>query len=221
MPDLLAILESFNRKERFFLIAQALGDPGFELSTGFREKLAKAVCLDEIPASAFAWMDYHLDWVAASLAKWEAVKDGEVDKSIFSNSGQEVVEGSQKDIDLLVAFHYEGKHHLIFVEAKAYGSWGNKQLKAKVARLERIFGDDGEKCNGVVPHFSLLSPNSPQKLSVRWLEWMLGGNGKPSHLKLSLPPKSERRRAERCDEKGNPNATGGYFHCPSDNEGRQ
>ena len=221
MPDLLAILESFNRKERFFLIAHALNGrqnkPAFTLSENFRQELGKAVGLDQqgiaIPDDAFAAMDYHLDWVAASVAGMgqEQSLDG-----VFPNPGQKVVEGNQEDIDLLVAFDCAGKHHLIFVEAKAYGSWGNKQLKAKVARLERIFGDDGEKCNGVVPHFSLLSPNSPQKLSVRWLEWMLGGNGKPSHLKLSLPPKSERRRAERCDENGKATATGGCFHCPFD-----
>lgn len=214
MDDLIDILESFNRKERFFLVAQALGNPTFELSTGFREKLAKAVGLDrqgiEIPACAFAAMDYHLDWVAASL---ELSSKGDTKKPVTNRD--KPVEGSPEDIDLLVAFGCEGKHHLIFVEAKAYGSWGNKQLKSKVARLDRIFGTDGKKCNGIVPHFSLMSPNPPQKLSILWLKWMLGGNGgKPHHLEMSLPPKNERRRAERCDEKGNPNANGGHFHCP-------
>ena len=224
MADLIKILESFNRKERFFLISHALSgrqdEPKFTLSENFRQELGKAVGLEEkgikIPACAFAAMDYHLDWVAASLAKWESVKAGKVDDSVFPNSGQEVVEGNQEDIDLLVAFDCEGKHRLIFVEAKAYGSWGNKQLKSKVARLERIFGADGGKCDGVVPHFSLMSPNSPQKLSVQWLKWMLGGNCKPHHLKMSLPPKNERRIVERyAKDDRKASAEGDHFHIRS------
>ena len=216
MPDLIEIMESFNRKERFFLISQALGKPKFTLSRDFRLELAEAVGLEqgiEIPADAFAAMDYHLDSVAASLA---CMDEGKGLDGVFPNPGQKVVEGNQEDIDLLVAFAHSGKYHLIFVEAKAYSYWGSDQLRKKVSRLERDFGSSGGKCNGVGPHFSLMSPNPPQNSSVQWLEWMLGENGKPHHLKMSLPPKNKRRRAERCDENGSKTSNGEYFHCPFD-----
>lgn len=216
MTDLLAILESFNRKERFFLIAHALNGPQekprFTLSENFRQELGKAVGLEEIPASAFAWMDYHLDWLHASLVLAHPAQYGD---SPFFNADS-IITGNQRDADLLVAFKSADRHHLIVVEAKGYGSWDNDQMNSKAARLKLIFGDDGKKYPDVEPHFSLMSPNESQHLGFAdWPNWMLGGNGgKPYHLKMEVS--SERRRAERCDEKGNPNATGGYFHCPFD-----
>ena len=148
MDDLIDILESFNRKERFFLISHALNgrreNPAFTLSESFRQELAKAVGLDrqgiEIPACAFAAMDYHLDWVAASVAVMD--REQSLD-GVFPNPGQKLVEGGPKDIDLLVAFGYLGKYHLMFVGAKAYGNWDNDQMSGKAARLKLIFGDDG------------------------------------------------------------------------------
>ncbi len=55
MPDLIEILEQFNRKERFFLIGQALGNEDFPLSKSFREDLGDAIGID-IPRGAFAAM---------------------------------------------------------------------------------------------------------------------------------------------------------------------
>ena len=43
MPDLIKLLESFNRKERFFLIKQALGN--FQLSDKFKRELGDATNL--------------------------------------------------------------------------------------------------------------------------------------------------------------------------------
>jgi hypothetical protein len=37
MEDLIRILKSFKRKERFYLIGKALGNPDFKLSPEFRE----------------------------------------------------------------------------------------------------------------------------------------------------------------------------------------
>ena len=56
MSALIELLESFNRKERFFLIRQAPGD--FRLSDQFREELGKTVDV-EIPADVFVVMDCH------------------------------------------------------------------------------------------------------------------------------------------------------------------
>ena len=64
MSDLVELMESFNRKERFLLIRQALGT--FRLIDDFRTKLGRAIDLT-IPQAAFIAIDYHLDWLAAAL----------------------------------------------------------------------------------------------------------------------------------------------------------
>lgn len=209
MPDLLAILESFNRKERFFLIAQALGNPGFELSTGFREKLAKAVCLDEIPASAFAWMDYHLDWLHASLVLWNAA---EAEETVFSNQ-DEAVAGNQEDVDLLIAFNRGGQYHLILVEAKAYegkgyASFDRSQLKSKSDRIVKIFDKAGQKYPRVTTHFCLMSQNNPKRQTVYEWPW-----DEARWIPVSLRDKNTRRIVERYNAKtGKSDKDGNEFH---------
>lgn len=42
MTSLMELLESFNRKERFFLIGDALGNRAFQLSTDFRARISAA-----------------------------------------------------------------------------------------------------------------------------------------------------------------------------------
>jgi len=66
MTTLMEHLESFNRKERFFLIGDARGNRAFQLSADFRARLSEAFGI-EPPSSAFVAMDYHLDWIHASL----------------------------------------------------------------------------------------------------------------------------------------------------------
>ena len=61
-------LKLFNRKERFHLIGCALGNPLFTLSTDFMDKISKMFSNEfVIPDTAFVAMDYHLDWIYASL----------------------------------------------------------------------------------------------------------------------------------------------------------
>lgn len=221
MADLLKILESFNRKERFFLISHALqgpqGKPVFTLSDDFRGQLEQKLEFDfAIPADAFVAMDYHLDWVAASLAKWESDKAGKVDESIFPNPGQKVVEGNQEDIDLLVAFNRGGQYHLIFVEAKAYegdgfASFKRDQLESKSDRLVKIFGDNGQKYGKITPHFCLLSPKDPTPQSPYPWPW-----DKDKWLQLSIRDKCTRRVVERYDkDAGKASADGNHFHIRS------
>lgn len=195
MPDLIDILESFNRKERFFLVGEALGNPDFVLSSGFREKLAKAICLDEVPAGAFAWMDYHLDWLHASLVLSRNIQEEVFD---FPNTG-DAIKGTQEDIDLLVAFRQGDQYHLILVEAKAYTGWSNDQLKSKANRLREIFGDNGEDYGGVKPHFCLMGPKSTNIKTEAFPEWMMPG-GELLWIDLKLP--NGRRQVNRCDKVG-------------------
>ena len=185
MADLVKLLSRFNRKERFFLVRQALGNKEFALDANFREELSKQIEVN-IPCNAFAAIDYHLDWIAASL--W-AYQKPENEGLLFSNSNQ-VIKGTQQDIDLLIAFKAGGYYHLVLLEAKGYGSWDNNQMREKSQRLKRIFGECGEKHPKVKPHFCLMSPKQPQRLKTEhWPAWMRRCGGQPYYwLKLNLEP---------------------------------
>lgn len=162
---LIGLLECFNRKERFFLVGNALGNSSFRLSADFRERLGKALRLEEkIPECAFAAMDYHLDWVAAALEAY-GHDDEELVFPSRERDGRRLVEGTQEDVDFLIVFKGKDEnHHLIFIEAKAYTPWDGRQMRSKVARMKAIFGDDGNRHTGIKPHFCLLSRKPPQRL---------------------------------------------------------
>ena len=199
MDDLIKILESFNRKERFFLIAQALGQerddkPAFTLSEKFRRELGgkMEVCIPKDPEKVFVGMDYHLDWVVASLTRWKDGKDRE-----FPNDAPGI-KGTQEDIDLLVAFQENQVFHLVFLEAKAYSGWTNNQMEPKAKRLGEIFDDCEKKWPNVNPHFFAIGPKESTALNLAaFPDWM-----KPIEwLTLALP--SERRIVTRRGKEGN------------------
>ncbi len=235
MENLIDILESFNRKERFYLLAQALHghggieNPRFQISESFRLDLGEAVGLHEqgitIPSDAFVGMDYHLDSIEGSLALTHKDKYQHYNKNrkvIFANLDASVA-GTQQDIDLLVAFKAESKYHLVLIEAKGYLSWDTQQLYSKGERLRQIFGENGDTyCDDVEPHFVMMSENQPKienwhadRQPACWPKWMRNNKGAPLHLTMCLPAKTNKRRVERCDRDGNPAKCEGYFHCPS------
>lgn len=193
MDDLITILESFNRKERFFLIAQALGNPKFTLSPEFSEKLGGkvGVHIPEEPEKVFVAMDYHLNWVHASLVMAH-YKDEAKRSSLLNLEG--TTDDNQQDVDLLVSFKdTDNRYHLIFIEAKAYDAKGfsafdKGQLVSKVSRLGKIICPDGEPgYKGIETYFCLVSGYEPQnRKSGSWPKW----NEKPiPWMRLSLPEK--------------------------------
>ena len=214
MPTFLKLLESFNRKERFFLVGQALGNPKFQLSDGFRSMLGGQDAFGIVPPKdALVFMDYHLDWLHASL--FLSLPENDVN-GIHPNS-QNVATGTQEDIDLLIAFQYESNIHVLLIEAKGATRWNNRQLTSKAEKFRNIFGDCPEKeYPGIVPHFCLMSPKPvPQSIkSTEWSEWMTNNDNKPIWLRLDIP--TNRRKVTRCDEDGKSQAHAligsGYFN---------
>lgn len=206
MMTLVQRLESFNRKERFFLIGDALGNRGFQLSDDFRARLSAAFGL-QLPVSAFVAMDYHLDWIHASLF----LAQSGIDEVAVHLNTDRVATGTQEDVDLLVAFEEGNITHLLLIEAKAATGWTNKQTLSKAERLERIFGSDGAKYPQVKPHFGLMSPRAPKQLKPHlWPVWMTR-DGKEIWFEPKMPP--GRRRITRCDSEGRPYAEGAYFRA--------
>ncbi len=190
MDDLIDILESFNRKERFFLIAQALNgrqdEPAFILSENFRQELGDkvGVTIPEEPEKVFVGMDYHLNWVHASLVL--AYYKNEAERIDRLNT--EAIEQNPEDVDLLVAFKdAAGTHHLIFIEAKGYNTDGmsdglsdldKSQLESKASRLNLILKPDGIPYPNVDSHFCVMSGKKPNPIPSEWGNW----------LELFLPP---------------------------------
>ena len=198
--DLIKLLKCFNRKERFFLVGAVLDNCEFRLSPCFRGDLQCAVGLkEEIPECAFAAMDYHLDWVAAALAKSAG---GEGKKTFLNrtNGNRQLVKGNQEDVDFLVAFRgNSGTTEIVFLEAKAYSAWDYKQLRSKAERLKLIFGKDGKKQQGVRPRFCMVgnTPPDAEKLAVYPTWWMQRGATEFNFLKLQLP--KDRIKVTRWD----------------------
>ena len=205
MSDLIDLLESFNRKERFFLVKKALGT--FALIDKFRQDLGGVINCP-IPQDAFAAMDYHLDWLTAALY---AHKYGKVDRT-FENPEPRIIKGTQEDVDLLVAFRKGEQYHIVLVEAKGDTAWSNDQMDSKAARMERIFGPEGDCYPNVVPRFCLMSPRLPQQLKTEtWPEWMTRNKNESKYpwLKLRFPP--NRLKVTRCDADRNPAENGSHF----------
>lgn len=222
MTDLIELLEQFNRKERYFLIGQALGNETFRLSEDFRKKLGCELEL-EIPCDASAWMDYHLDSVAASLWRYRH-RDHQMEKDFPKRDG--MVTGTQQDIDLLIAFREKNCefYYLVFIEAKGYESnysdgyatWNtkeiNEQMEKKACQLRSIFGSDERECSEVRLRFCLMSHHCPtNRLKTdNWPSWMMkAGSERPHWLKLHLP--SDRLRVTRCNPGGQHSRNGDRF----------
>lgn len=205
---LIALLRSFNRKERQILLGEVLrrdgGEEAFRLGAGFRARLGGEIGVT-VPADAYVAMDYHLDWLGTALRLVAMSESG-----LIPNDGW--FEGNQEDIDLLVAFEIGDGAHLVLIEAKGVTAWDKKQQDSKARRLDRIFGG-GHVSGLATPHFVLMSPRRPVRIDTSgWPGWMRR-DGKPHLLELPLP--GGLRKPTRCDADGNDAAGGGFLRIDS------
>ena len=193
LSDTIDYMRLLNRKERFYLMQEALGNATFCLADCFRTKLED--CLSgspngdlSIPDHAFVAMDFHLDWIAMALhlaAEGPPPSRHRFPLDDISNDG--LFFATQQDVDLLVAFRNDATTHLVMIEAKGDTDWRNDQLDAKAERLCRIFTDDRSRAEQIAPHFVLMSPARPKFLTKKgWPSWMMR-NGEPLWLPLPLP----------------------------------
>jgi len=197
-------LRSFNSKERFFLIGHALGNPDFTPSETFRKEIENCLNL-KLPSQLFTAMDYHLDWLYASL--YLAFYDG--GDKIYSNCDR-IIKGQQEDIDFIIAFVQDTLCHIILVEAKGVMGWSNKQMDSKAERLRGIFGQDSTRWPDVKPHFVILSPTPPsERLHIsRWPAWM-STDGQVPWIPLGVP--HNLIKVTRCNKDGWADKAGAYW----------
>ena len=212
MSQVIEMLRSLDRKERFAVLRDVLGfdcrTP--ELNECFRQRLSDCIRV-EVPKKVFLATDYHLDWIQIAVHLAEN-PDIDWDKP-FDSPAVDEINRNQQDVDLLVAFEASEatspSAHLVLIEAKAYLGWTNGQLSSKTARLGRIFGDDGTKAGVVQPHFVLMTGRvSPNIRTHKWPSWMKDRAGDPFWLKHALPP---RRSVTRCRQGGTADKSGRYL----------
>ena len=199
------LLEKFNRKERFFLIGWSLGNPRFRASKTFLKSISSLIGI-EIPSNAFVAMDYHLDWLYASvfLASGKASA-----KNVYSNR-QKLVTGTQEDVDLLIAFRRGRTNHVVMLEAKGATGWTNKQVRSKGARLSSIFGRNGKRWSSFKPHFVLTSPKEPKRLDLSvWPAWMKRSDGRS--FWIEMPMRRRLVKTTRCERDGHPDEKGTFW----------
>jgi len=195
VKKLIENLLSFNSKERFFLIGHILGNKNFTPSQAFKKNIENSLHL-KIPDELFAAMDYHLDWLYASLY---LTFNGNGESEIVSNS-ERMIKAQQEDIDFIMAFAEDTSCHIILVEAKGVTGWTNKQMNSKAMRFGEIFGSDGKRWPGVCPHFLLLSPRRSKRLNLsNWPVWMIV-DGEVPWIELPIP--SKLRKVTRCSREG-------------------
>ena len=192
MTQIIDNLKSFNSKERFYLVGHILGNPEFTPCAAFRKCLENVLHI-ELPESVFAAMDYHIDWLYASLF----LASNQKNPPIFENHDK-TIKAQQEDIDFLIAYEKDEICHIIMLEAKGVGVFTNNQMRSKASRLGQIFGEDGGGWPGVVPHFVLISPKKPtgRLQSAKWPAWMLSNNSIPW---IELPIPANLKKVTRCN----------------------
>jgi hypothetical protein len=204
VKKLIENLRSFNSKERFFLIGHILGNPNFTPSQAFKENIEDSLGL-KTPDELFAAMDYHLDWLYASLY---LTFNGDGESGIFTNRDH-LIKGQQEDIDFIMAFEEDTACHIILVEAKGVTGWTNKQMDSKASRFLEIFGLNGNRWPGVYPHFLLLSPRRSKHLNItKWPSWMTI-NGEVPWVELPIP--NRLKKVTRCSPEGVPDIAGVFW----------
>lgn len=196
MRNLVEALTLFNRKERYWLIRNAIGPKATTLCDEFRDELGSVTGLD-IPADAWWAMDYHLDWLVGALH----IRENEIGVLRNTSAPDGLVHGNQEDVDFVVAFDQT----LILVEAKGVTSWGSNQMNKKVERLTQIF-EHQDLIKGLKLRYVLMSPKPSEGLSdkVKWPEWMLSatkrdqhGNRLPMHVKMKIDAEVDLLRVTR------------------------
>ncbi|HHQ4637198.1 hypothetical protein ACK37B_10095 [Aeromonas veronii] len=195
-------LKSFNRKERFYLIGQMLGNPEFRMDDNQLDKISNLIGLT-IPRKYFAAMDYHLDWIYASLYLTKNNYKSCVERNFIKENGIETdyqISGTQEDVDFLLAFVDENKiTHLVMIEAKGDSYFSNGQLDSKNKRFKAIFGNENTWPN-VRPHFIICSPKEPQKINIEEPAYFMFKDLKLPWIELDMG--DVKNKVTRCDQNG-------------------
>jgi hypothetical protein len=209
-------LRRLNRKERYWVVRTALGDPSRTLDGAFCKALEEKLNDRDVSVDvSTAWwaMDYHFNWLFAALQ----VHCGKTnDGAPAWDNASGAVQGNQEDIDLVVA----SGNDIILVEAKN-GSWSSDQLRSKIERLKLLKADDdgcvGEGDRRIRLHLVLMSPKDANRGELgRLLEhapaWMRRGDANAWRwLELQIDDPAPDWKVHRSNESGRKDKAGSYW----------
>jgi hypothetical protein len=211
---LVEALRKFNRKERYWLIRNALGENSEKLDPKFRESLDEALSI-QVREDAWWAMDYHLDWLVGALYLFSKGEGVAYEKQC--NSNPRLVNGTQEDVDLIIAFDKT----LIFIEAKGDAGWDDKQLNSKIGRLQNIA--DKKYFEGVETYFIFMAPKNLLENQIEKIDPSrpdgIFAERKPRRLDLQIMDEHDQGknsfkefcRVGRCDENNAPCKAGEFF----------
>lgn len=207
--ELIEYLKSFNRKERFHLVGQLLGNTAFNLDPNVFRKILDLLELDT-PTYYFSAMDYHLDWIYASL---NLAHHG-MDKPKMRDPS--CISATMEDVDFLLAFLDDrGNTHIVMIEAKGETSFTNQQFLSKAKRLGAIFGVNNERWPNVVPHFMICSPVQPKRLDIERVPPFMLNKNQDDLLWFRLYLPANQRKVTRCNGDGHSAKDGDYWKVES------
>ncbi|MFM5018232.1 hypothetical protein [Aeromonas veronii] len=212
--NLIDNLKSFNRKERFYLIGQMLGNPEFRMDKTQLDEISRLIGIT-IPSEYFAAMDYHLDWIYASLFLTQE-HDEKIFPRNFIDNNKKVdlqISGTQEDVDFLLAFvDHENTTHIVMIEAKGDSYFSNGQLDSKSKRFKAIFGNENTWPN-VRPHFIICSPKKPQKINIEEPAYFMLKYFELPWLKLDMG--DGKKKVTRCCKGGDSSHDGKHWKVES------
>lgn len=201
--QLVQALKRFNRKERFWLLSDAVGKPFASLSPAFLNKVGTKLGIG-LPSNPWWAFDYHLDWLHAVLSLGPDYDLTHLPVAQVNDTP--IATGGQEDIDLLIAFDQT----IILIEAKMSTSWTKKQMESKFKRMSSL------PTLHVQPHFVLVSPSKPKRLNLTGVpSWALkahNGATQPAHI--ILPGSEDQDKPlmiSRCNEGGVKSAVGEHW----------
>lgn len=203
-------LRSFVRKERFFVIkavmrGQSTREITLTLSQRFRRLLVQFTHF-KVPADAFVAVEYNLDWLHASLALANSIYATGMPFVNHDADGNQIVTGTQQDVDVLVAFTDDNVDYLILIEAKGYMKWEKNQMIKKTRRIAQIL----KQYPTVKFYFIVLSPHLPHPdRELMTAEWPQMVTSKLSWIEMAVPP--DQCRVIRCNSEGERDENGSYF----------
>ncbi len=203
-------LARFDRKERNWLVRDALGDGARKLAPDFGARVSKAVKPREpdfqLDENAWWAVDYHVDWIVAAL---HILRYGVPDPKQAQLNDPATVKGHHQDVDLVIA----SGTTLILVEAKGVGSWSGNGLEDKAERLKAltpsVIESDG-RAGPIRVHFVLCSPKKPPSLKLDLPHWAKHDDGQPPWMRL-WEPSEPLFKVERCNAEAGRDENGGHW----------
>lgn len=219
--SLVDCLKLFNRKERYWLLRNALGKGSnlcLHLDNVFLSKILKTVKISVVPLPQDVWwaMDYHFDWITGALKLYSEQKIEKPEYSELFTSGKPIISGTQEDIDFIISF----EKHIILIEAKGTIAWNSKQFSNKLHRIAALKQFINKyTCSDIKIEFLLISPIKPKRLEksmsqdmshVKYIQMSIPNDGIAANT-TAINNNYRFLKTTRCDQDGNQIQSGKYW----------